>query len=362
MLAIRSNERAAAAAGVDVTSIKVLVFAVSSFLAGLAGGLLGYSRGQVSVGSFTALVRRRAAGLRLPRWDHERDRGADRGHAGAVGIGYVLLNDLLGDNLSRYYFLISGISLVATSVLNPIGIAGQLALAKRRLTNRVGSYAIREDDAASGRQGRLRRETDMSDSAVGLEVRGLTCRYGGLLANNDVSFAVHPGEVVGLIGPNGAGKSTLVDAVSGFVPYRGGVALAGRSLDRLPAHRRKHAGLARTWQSGELFSDLTVRGNVQVADARLTPASFLLDAVRPGAARRSSVDRALAAVALADVADSFPSQLSLDNASGWAWRVRWQGRPRRSCSTSRPPDSTRRNGSTSAPSCASWRHRAWPCC
>ena len=56
MLAVRSNERAAAAAGINVTAIKLMVFAVSSFLAGLAGGLLGYSRGQISVGSFTALV------------------------------------------------------------------------------------------------------------------------------------------------------------------------------------------------------------------------------------------------------------------------------------------------------------------
>jgi len=136
MLAVRSNERAAAAAGINVTSTKVLVFGVSSFLAGLAGGLLGYSRGQVSVGSFTALV-----GVALLAYAYLGGITSVSGAliAGALaplGIGYVVLSDLLGQNLSRYYVLISGIALVVTSVLNPVGIAGQLALAKDRLTAR----------------------------------------------------------------------------------------------------------------------------------------------------------------------------------------------------------------------------------
>ncbi len=134
MLAIRSNERAAAAAGINVTATKVLVFAVSSFLAGLAGCLLAYSRGQVSVGSFTALI-----GVALLAYAYL---GGITSVAGAalagalapLGIGYVILSDLLGENMNRYYLLISGLGLVVTSVLNPIGIAGQLRLARQRLT------------------------------------------------------------------------------------------------------------------------------------------------------------------------------------------------------------------------------------
>ena len=123
---------------------------------------------------------------------------------------------------------------------------------------------------------------------------------------------MQPGEVVGLIGPNGAGKSTIVDAVSGFVPYDGTVALAGRSLDGLAAHRRKHLGLARTWQSVELFDDLTVHANVAVADDAVTISSFLLDIVRPRRAlHRNHVDRVLAAVGLDDVAGCYPGELSL---------------------------------------------------
>ena len=76
------------------------------------------------------------------------------------------------------------------------------------------------------------------------------------------------GQLVGLIGPNGAGKTTFIDAISGFVPYRGRVELDGRRLDGLAAHRRAERGLARTWQSLELFDDLSVRENLAVASYR----------------------------------------------------------------------------------------------
>ena len=145
-----------------------------------------------------------------------------------------------------------------------------------------------------------------------LQIDHLTVRYGGLLANDSVSLAVAAGEVVGLIGPNGAGKSTLVDAVCGFVPYHGGVTLRGRSVDELPPHRRSRAGLSRTWQSVELFTDLTVRANVEVADRIVTAGSFFADAFRPGRHRRQDrVDAALEAVELTDVAGCYPRELSL---------------------------------------------------
>jgi branched-chain amino acid transport system permease protein len=133
MLAMRSNERAAAAAGVNVTAIKVMVFAVSSFLAGLAGGLLGLSRGQISVGSFTALV-----GVSFLAYAYLGGITSVRGGliAGALaplGIVYVVLNEVLGTSLSRYYLLVSGLLLVLTTILNPRGIAGQLTEARHRL-------------------------------------------------------------------------------------------------------------------------------------------------------------------------------------------------------------------------------------
>ncbi len=151
----------------------------------------------------------------------------------------------------------------------------------------------------------------MSDGAHALTVRDLSVAFGGLRANDCVSLDVRAGQVVGLIGPNGAGKSTFVDAVSGFVRYDGCVLLNGRRIDGTPAHRRKRAGLGRTWQSIELFTDLSVRGNVEAADETLTTRSFLLDLVRPGRpAAGDRVQRALDAVGLAEVADSLPAALS----------------------------------------------------
>jgi branched-chain amino acid transport system ATP-binding protein len=147
---------------------------------------------------------------------------------------------------------------------------------------------------------------------VALSVTDLTVGYGGLVANDHVSLEVRAGQVVGLIGPNGAGKSTFVDAVSGFTPYAGSVALGGRSLDRLPPHTRKRLGLTRTWQSVELFDDLSVRANVAAADRTVTPWSFLGDLVRPGRhAESDEVDRILQSMDLTGVATAMPAGLSL---------------------------------------------------
>jgi branched-chain amino acid transport system ATP-binding protein len=92
--------------------------------------------------------------------------------------------------------------------------------------------------------------------------------FGGVHALRDVNLEVHEGELVGLIGPNGAGKTTFVDAVTGFVRSSGRVRLDGHDIVRLRAHARAQLGLARTWQSGELFNDLLVEENLAVAQER----------------------------------------------------------------------------------------------
>ncbi|XVU22904.1 ABC transporter ATP-binding protein [Actinoplanes sp. CA-054009] len=101
-----------------------------------------------------------------------------------------------------------------------------------------------------------------------LATEDLSVHYGGVAANRDITLHATAGEVVGLIGPNGAGKTTFVDAVTGFTAARGTVRVAGRGVDRLAPHQRRRAGLARTWQAGELFTDLTVRQNLAVASGR----------------------------------------------------------------------------------------------
>jgi branched-chain amino acid transport system ATP-binding protein len=139
----------------------------------------------------------------------------------------------------------------------------------------------------------------------------LSVRFGGVHALSGVDLAVAEGELVGLIGPNGAGKTTLVDAVTGFVDYTGQVELDGRNLAGLRAHARASLGLSRTWQSSELFDDLTVRENLAVASRRPslweTAKELVTDSPPTNA---EAVDDALELVELGWAADLMPSDLS----------------------------------------------------
>ncbi|NIM27211.1 MAG: ATP-binding cassette domain-containing protein, partial [Gammaproteobacteria bacterium] len=98
-----------------------------------------------------------------------------------------------------------------------------------------------------------------------LEVEGLSKRFGGLLANNDISFEVGEGTILGVIGPNGAGKSTLFDLITGFQPPDAGeVRFAGRRLRGLRPDQINRLGIGRTFQKLKPFTDMTVEENVMV--------------------------------------------------------------------------------------------------
>jgi branched-chain amino acid transport system ATP-binding protein len=99
-----------------------------------------------------------------------------------------------------------------------------------------------------------------------LEVRGLTKRYFGLTAVDDLSYDVEPGSIVGLIGPNGSGKSTSIDCISGFQPVDGGEwFLDGQPLRGLAPHRVAHLGLTRTFQTVRAYDELSLLDNLRVA-------------------------------------------------------------------------------------------------
>ena len=98
-----------------------------------------------------------------------------------------------------------------------------------------------------------------------LEVSHATRRFAGLIAINDVSFTLAPGEILGLIGPNGAGKTTLISLISGtLAPSEGEVLFQGESINRLPAFRRARLGIGRTFQIMRPFPGLSVLDNVAV--------------------------------------------------------------------------------------------------
>jgi branched-chain amino acid transport system ATP-binding protein len=143
-----------------------------------------------------------------------------------------------------------------------------------------------------------------------LEARGVSVRYGGVRALSDVDLDVREGELVGLIGPNGAGKTTFVDALTGFVRYSGTVTLDGADLGGMPPHQRARRGLARTWQSIELFDDLTVWENLAVGSGRASLWTLAKELVRPAATGAAEIDRALDLVELGWAAELMPDELS----------------------------------------------------
>jgi branched-chain amino acid transport system ATP-binding protein len=98
-----------------------------------------------------------------------------------------------------------------------------------------------------------------------LEVKGVGKRFGGFVALESIDLDVQPGERLGLIGPNGSGKSTLVNCVCGTLHNdTGTVRFAGQPLDGLPAHKRTHIGLARSFQLPRPFMSLSVADNLRV--------------------------------------------------------------------------------------------------
>ena len=246
MLAVRANERSAAAAGVNVVRVKVLAFAIASFIAGLGGCLLAYRRSSVTFDSFTAM-----GGLALLStaylagvtsvWG-----GINAGILASTGITFIALDRWV--DLGSWFEVISGVLLIITLISNPEGIAGM----GHKLADRWAAMRTRRSGGgASTEEHSLMATVDddvpeaaaavVPDGAPVLEVDHLTVRYGGVVAVNDVSLLVRPGAIVGLIGPNGAGKTSVIDAITGFAGASGRVDLAGRTL--MPAMIDAHAHL-----------------------------------------------------------------------------------------------------------------------
>src|SRR3954454_10605696 len=136
-----------------------------------------------------------------------------------------------------------------------------------------------------------------------LTVDALRVTYGGVTAVKDVDLAVPEGRVVGLIGPNGAGKTSTIDALTGYhAPASGTVTFDGDDITSMRPHVRARRGLVRTFQSVELFDDLTVEENLLVASQRMGVLSALRDLLLPiGQHSREDVDWALNLCGLDDV-------------------------------------------------------------
>jgi ABC-type branched-subunit amino acid transport system ATPase component/ABC-type branched-subunit amino acid transport system permease subunit len=311
-LAIRGDERAAAAAGIDVARTKLVASIVSSFLAGLAGALIGLARGQLTADSFTLLVGiavvayaaiggiTRVAGALLA------------GAIGTLGIMYVLLEKAI--DFGKWYGLAAGVGLVLSVVFNPEGGAGRMQGDVERLLRLVRRR--RGAASASSGAGEPERRVIAPSFAAPAKVPTLTVSdlrvaYGGVVAVTGVSFEVRGGEVLGLVGPNGAGKTSLLDGICGFAPSTGQVVLDGRRIDGLPPHRRQHAGIGRSWQDGGLFDDLSVLDNLVVAAEPTRAGDVVRDLVASTGLHREELIEVLASWGLSELADRRPTELSV---------------------------------------------------
>jgi ABC-type branched-subunit amino acid transport system ATPase component/branched-subunit amino acid ABC-type transport system permease component len=280
LIAVRTNERAAAALGVSVFGVKMYAFALGSVLAAIGGILLAFRNYNVVYTDFAPLQSILAVaytviggigfvlgapfGAQLP----------------AGGFGGWLLDQLFHNPNPSWLVVVGGVSVIALVVLHPDGAISVNAHAFRSLGKKIGAK-IKPDRPPVVYEPLPAVPREPVKPAT-LEAKNITVRFGGVVAVNDVSITVTPGEIVGLIGPNGAGKTTFIDAVTGFVkPSAGEVVLENERVDGWPVFKRARAGLSRSFQQLELFESATVRENLRVASDGHDHLPYLTDIVYP---------------------------------------------------------------------------------
>jgi branched-chain amino acid transport system ATP-binding protein len=151
----------------------------------------------------------------------------------------------------------------------------------------------------------------MSKAGMLLEVEHLTKSFGGVTAVADVSFALPEGRVHSIIGPNGAGKTTLFNLIAGvYAPSGGRIRLQGRDVAGMKPHELSGLGIGRSFQTPQIFADMTAAENVMVGrhrqlDRRLLPSLIgWTSVVEADRAARMKAEALLAMIGLADVADT----------------------------------------------------------
>jgi branched-chain amino acid transport system ATP-binding protein/branched-chain amino acid transport system permease protein len=262
MRAMRDDPLAAGAAGVEIRRLRMIAFVLASVYGGAAGvlyaGLIHYIAPETfSIADMFLLLAMVIIGGR-------------QSLAGCV-IGAIALTVVQQEliNLAAYAQLGYGLVVVAVVVFAPTGLAGIPARAVgfyRRRLGAGGGAAVLEpfQPLPSGSASSL--SSSLSSDGVLLDVAHLTMRFRGVVALDDVSLVVRPGEILGIVGPNGSGKTTLFNVISGFYrPSSGRITLDGRVISGAPSHRVSRLGVARTFQHLRLFGNLTVTDNLLVS-------------------------------------------------------------------------------------------------
>jgi ABC-type branched-subunit amino acid transport system ATPase component/ABC-type branched-subunit amino acid transport system permease subunit len=285
MLAVRSNERAAAALGISVTGVKLYAFGLGAGVAALGGILLAFQEQNIQFQTFDVF-----GSILLVQLAVLGGLGWVAGIAvGAIAVSGGLASQVVSsmfpnlNNVGEWLAIVSGLAVIQLIRQAPDGLAAMIS----------GSPIARHFARF-----RIPREIPLGTDPivyqrrppVTLAVESVTVRFGGVVAVDAVSFRVAPGEVVGLIGPNGAGKTTLLDVITGFTqPQEGAVRLDGVDVGGWTPERRARLGIARSWQAVELFDEMTVLENLLVGSDRQQRSHYLTDLLRPGRQKVSAM-------------------------------------------------------------------------
>jgi ABC-type branched-subunit amino acid transport system ATPase component/ABC-type branched-subunit amino acid transport system permease subunit len=260
-LAVRDNPLSAASYTVRPSAAKLRAFALSGWIAGLGGALLGGVAQQISFTDQNFLV---DSSLALVSMIVIGGMGSTVG--AVIGALWVVGLPTLWPGNAVVPLLTSSVGLLVLILYFPGGfvqIAYRIRSALYRRLERDLPPLTKTTTAPPAVIGH--RETPPVTLDVVLRTHDVTVSFGGVRANDGVSIEVRNGEIVGLIGTNGAGKTTLMNAIGGFVPSTGLVELLGKDVSSQAAAERARAGLGRTFQAATLFPELTVRETVQVA-------------------------------------------------------------------------------------------------
>ncbi|WP_428483494.1 ABC transporter permease subunit [Rhodopila sp.] len=296
-MAIREDETAAAAMGIDRTRTKLLAFATGAAFAGATGTfyvaklqtatpeMFGFPVSVMilvmvvlgGMGSVWGVVVGAVLLQLLQSWFLEDLSGWIHDLGAAINVSWMQQIDL-----TQSIELIFGLILVFMMLFRREGLIP---------ATRKQSALSYEQQHAEVRRGGFSTLKGLGNVTQGaLEVKGVTVRYGGLVALNAIDLSVPAGSVVAVIGPNGSGKSTLFNVITGLTPANGGaIRFDGEELLGLPPHQILHRGVARTFQNIRLFTNLSVLDNVLIGQhTRLKTGPFAA-VLRPPSTKREEL-------------------------------------------------------------------------
>ena len=280
LLAIKQNELAAEAAGINPFQWKLQALVVSGGIAGVAGGLYAVVLVIVTPHSVFGMLVSAQALIFAMFGGVGRVAGPVLGALLLLPLG-ELLNATLGTRLPGIQGVVYGAAIILTVLLAPEGILQRIA---------DGWHAVRLGRGKTGPLAATRapvapipvtadRPTNRARSSSGdviLQVRGLSKNFGGLQAVQDVDFDVYQGEILGIIGPNGAGKTTMFNLLNGIIePSSGSIMFESNELRGRKPYEVCRAGIGRTFQVVRPFARLSVLENVVIGAFSSVPSDPL---------------------------------------------------------------------------------------